>query len=264
MMRVELAVGLGVAVDARVRADVGDVEVAGDQGVDRLGAGVEVGGLEGDVVRQVLLEEALLHADERRGVGQVREVAEVEGDRLLRGCGRSGRRPRSWPWPRRRRRRRRPRAGGERQGQQAGQEAAAGGAGRDHGSSKAAMQVGNSDLQGQICEDQWVRRQAELMRPGPASGELAPPEPAAVGDGVAGGLPAGAGEEGGGRALAGGGDEADVAARGSRPRTRRRRAACARSPGPGGRRRRRGRRRSPPTRSTSPTPRRRPARRCGP
>ena len=50
--------------------------------------GVEGGGLERDVRRQVLLEDALADADQRGRVGDVREVAEAQRDRLGGGGGR--------------------------------------------------------------------------------------------------------------------------------------------------------------------------------
>ena len=73
-----LAVGLGVAVDRRVGADEAGVEGAGEHRLDDLGAGVERRRLELDAVAERLGEEAGLDADDRRGVGDVREVAEPQ------------------------------------------------------------------------------------------------------------------------------------------------------------------------------------------
>ena len=57
------------ALIARVRADVGDVERAGEQRGDRLGAGVEGLELERHVLAEAFCEDAALDADERRARG---------------------------------------------------------------------------------------------------------------------------------------------------------------------------------------------------
>jgi hypothetical protein len=65
--------------DGGARADVGGVQVAVVQGVDGVAAAVEVKCLEAGVVfAQGVLEVALVDADDRRRVGQVREVAELD------------------------------------------------------------------------------------------------------------------------------------------------------------------------------------------
>ena len=61
-----LALGLGVRVDGRVRADVGHVDGVGEQRLGGLRARVEGRGLERHVRRQVLLEDPLAHADQGR------------------------------------------------------------------------------------------------------------------------------------------------------------------------------------------------------
>ena len=87
------ALRLREAVDRRVGADVGGVDRVGEQGVDGVGAGVERRRLERDVRAELVLgEDALVDADERRGVGDVREVAEPQRDLLARTLG-----PRSRP-----------------------------------------------------------------------------------------------------------------------------------------------------------------------
>ena len=97
--------GLGVAVDRRVGADEAGVEGAGEQRLDDLGAGVERRQLQRDVGAERLGEQAGLDADDRRGVGDVREVAEPQRDARARRClRRVGRLVRG-----RRRRHRRPR-----------------------------------------------------------------------------------------------------------------------------------------------------------
>ena len=100
-----LAAGLDERVDRRVRADVGRVDRAGGQSLDRGGAGVEHLGRDVDSGQRVR-EETLLEPDERGRVGHVREVAELEladrGRAIRRGLGRA-RSP-----VRRRRRRSRP------------------------------------------------------------------------------------------------------------------------------------------------------------
>ncbi len=85
------ALGLHVAVDRGGGADPGDVDGAGVEGLDLAGAGVE--DLRGDLrAAQGLLEPAVLDADQRGRVGQVREVADVDGARRQRraGGGRGG------------------------------------------------------------------------------------------------------------------------------------------------------------------------------
>ena len=92
-----LTVGLGETVDRRVGADEGGVDRSREQRLDRLAAGVEVGDLERDVRSQGVGEDSAVHADDRRGVGDVGEVAEAQGDRpgfggacRRRGGGRAG------------------------------------------------------------------------------------------------------------------------------------------------------------------------------
>ena len=78
-----LAGGLDERVDRRVRPDVGRVDRAGRQRLDRGGAGVEDGCRHVDVAEGVG-EEPLLEADERRRVRDVGEVAEAQlGDCVL-------------------------------------------------------------------------------------------------------------------------------------------------------------------------------------
>ena len=75
-----LAARLRVRVDGGVRPDVGGVQRARVQRLYGLGAGVERARLELRVVAELLLEDAALDADDRRGVGDVGEVAEPERD----------------------------------------------------------------------------------------------------------------------------------------------------------------------------------------
>ena len=108
-----LAVGLGVAVDRRVGADEAGVEGAGEHRLDDLGAGVERRQLELDVGAERLGEQPGLDADDRRGVGDVREVAEAQRDGLA--CAAASSTPPAAVAARRRRRRRRtPRRRGRR------------------------------------------------------------------------------------------------------------------------------------------------------
>ena len=81
-----LAVRLLVGVHRRVGPDVGDVEGVGEERLGGLGAGVEGLGLErGAEGLELLGEQALLHADQGGGVGDVREVAEAHRDRVAGG-----------------------------------------------------------------------------------------------------------------------------------------------------------------------------------
>ena len=88
---------MGEAVDRRVGADERGVDRSGQQRLDRLAAGVEVGDLQRDVRSQGLGEGAAVDADDRRGVGDVREVAEAQRHGLGIGGmrGRSRRRRRA-------------------------------------------------------------------------------------------------------------------------------------------------------------------------
>ena len=91
-----LAVGLGEAVDRRVGADERGIDRPGQQRLDRLAAGVEVGDLQRDVGSQCLGEGTVVDADDRWGVGHVREVAEAQRHGLgLGGMGSSRRRGRT-------------------------------------------------------------------------------------------------------------------------------------------------------------------------
>ncbi len=75
-----LAAGLHVGVDCRVGADAGAVEGVGEERGHGVRPGVEVGGGDGEVdLLERLLEEPLLGAHQRRGVGEVGEVAQTEG-----------------------------------------------------------------------------------------------------------------------------------------------------------------------------------------
>jgi hypothetical protein len=73
------AVRLAVPVDGRVGPDERGVDGAADQRLDRLAAGVEGLELQVDTVAQGVLKDSLLHPDDRRGVGDVGEVAEPKG-----------------------------------------------------------------------------------------------------------------------------------------------------------------------------------------
>ena len=90
-MRMRLAVGLGVAVDRRVRADEAGVDGAGEDRLDDLGAGVERRRLERGGRAERIVEQPGVDADDRRRVGDVREVAEAQGHVGGRGVG--------WPGP---------------------------------------------------------------------------------------------------------------------------------------------------------------------
>ncbi len=90
-----LAVRLRVRVDRRVRPDVGGVERAREQRLDRRGAGVERARLELTLLPSFCCEDAALDADDRRRVGDVGEVAEPQRDVALRGAARRRRRARS-------------------------------------------------------------------------------------------------------------------------------------------------------------------------
>ena len=85
-----LAVALAEGVDGRVGADVGGVERAAEQRLDGCRAGVEDLGRQRGVA-QLVGDVALVDADDRRGVGDVGEVAEAQ-------LGRGGR-PRTPPPP---------------------------------------------------------------------------------------------------------------------------------------------------------------------
>src|SRR5699024_4664465 len=74
-----LALGLVPAVDGGVGAEEGGVDLTGEERVDGIGATVEDLGLQLDALAQRLVQGSDLHAYERRGVGEVREVAEGEG-----------------------------------------------------------------------------------------------------------------------------------------------------------------------------------------
>ena len=87
----QLAAGGLPGLDRRVRADVGGVQLAGQQSGGFLGAGAERVQLQRDVLAEVLGEEALLDPDQRAGVGDVLEEPEPEGDRC-RGAARVRRR----------------------------------------------------------------------------------------------------------------------------------------------------------------------------
>ena len=89
-MRIASPSDLRVRVDRRVRADEGGVEGAGEDRLDGLGAGVEGRRLERDVGAERLLEQAVLDADDRRGVGDVREVAEAQRHVGCRGAVSAG------------------------------------------------------------------------------------------------------------------------------------------------------------------------------
>ena len=79
---------LHVAVNCRVRADVRGVDLAGEERLDGGGAGVEgLGCVERDVRTQIVLVGAAGDADDRLGVGDVREVAEAQGTRRASGVG---------------------------------------------------------------------------------------------------------------------------------------------------------------------------------
>ena len=90
-----LALRLGVAVDGGVRADVGGVDGAGEQRLDGGRPGVVRRRLQLDVGPELVGEDALVHAHQRGGVGDVGEVAEAQGDLVARrragGRGRGGR-----------------------------------------------------------------------------------------------------------------------------------------------------------------------------
>ena len=81
------ALALDVGVDGRVGADVGRVDGAGVEGLDRGGACVEDLGAELGLA-EVPGDQALADPDEGRGVGDVAEVAELEfGSRGVDGGG---------------------------------------------------------------------------------------------------------------------------------------------------------------------------------
>ena len=82
-----LAVGLGEAIDRRVGTDERCVDRSGQQRLDRLAAGVEVQHLQGDVGTHGLGERTAVDADDRRGMGDVREVPEPQRHRF--GFGRA-------------------------------------------------------------------------------------------------------------------------------------------------------------------------------
>ena len=97
-----LAVGLRERVDGGVGADVGDVDGVREERLDGRRPRVERGDL--DVgIREELLERAVVGERHQAGrVGDVREDAEANRDRVLEGSNRSARRGRSRSRPRRR------------------------------------------------------------------------------------------------------------------------------------------------------------------
>ena len=84
MMRSASPFDLRVGVDRGAGADVGRVDRPAEQRLDGRRTGVERLRLELDVGAEGFGEDPLLDADERRGVGDVREVAEPQGDLFAR------------------------------------------------------------------------------------------------------------------------------------------------------------------------------------
>src|SRR5439155_22877356 len=73
------AIGADVAVDGGVGPDVGHVDGAGKQGLDRCGSGVETGPLNFDLRTHGFIEPAISFADHRLSVRDVGESADANG-----------------------------------------------------------------------------------------------------------------------------------------------------------------------------------------
>ena len=78
------AIGAHVAIDRGIGADVGHVDRAGKQGLDRCGTGIETSPLNLDLRSHGFIEPAIGFADHRLGVCDVGESADADGvDRSL-------------------------------------------------------------------------------------------------------------------------------------------------------------------------------------